>query len=364
MYVTLINRQFLTSIRSSKLVNQQPDEYHSKHGSDNDNAYEAKIQYIPSQARESPEQTSPSSHSAPPTSQVASPSSFVVKRASKGVSLRYIITGIALVLFLLLSSIVGISIARTMTLSQQQTMATATADMTLLRAKSQATTGAATSVAQTTATAYATQNPYPLFTKPFLDDPLTSNSDQAEWYVGDTGEDHGQADGTCSFTPGGYDLKQRYVTGPDGDAYFGVCSSQKISLIDFVFQVQMKVIKGNCGGMAFRYDEKPDFYYVNICQDGSYSITRFKHDGPPHQQNLDLAAGSSSAIKKGLMQLNQIAIAVHGHTFDLYVNHKQIASAQNKDYIQGLIGLVVMAQPSTTTEVLYNNAQIWVPSLQ
>jgi hypothetical protein len=250
-----------------------------------------------------------------------------------------------------------------------QDRASTTATATAVQSNSEATTQAnmqqaqATRVAllQATATAYASTNPYPTYPVPKLNDPLTGNGD-ADWYVGDIGKQNEPATGSCNFTADAYHAMEKYKRTPDGGTYFASCTANATNFSNFVYQVQMTILKGDCGGLLFRNegsDKIDHFYYFTVCQDGSYELSRYREEKQP-DYSLSLTAGNSSAIKQGLKQSNQIAVAVHNDTFDLYVNKQHIGSARNSEFSKGHIGVIAVPQ-KTDTEVAYNNAQVWVP---
>ena len=214
---------------------------------------------------------------------------------------------------------------------------------------------------QATATAYASTNPYPTYTVPKLNDPLTGNDDN-NWYVGDLMGKKGTPEGSCNFTADGYHAAERYQSEPDGTIYFATCSANATNFSDFVYQVQMTILTGDCGGLIFRNDENSKFshfYDFEVCQDGSYELDRYRGE-KVSDYSLKLAAGNSAAIKQGLHQANLIAVAAHSDTFDVYVNHKHVGAARNSEYSKGSIGVIALPT-NKDTEVVYNNVQVWVP---
>lgn len=355
---------------------QQPDPPHGE------NPYDAQ-EYVPYMPDDDPVQGQPPQpttipESAPPTPSSRQPSpptpSFVQppspiereagKTRSNGVLKIVAVIGVVIVLF---AASAGTIYAVNQVAQNREHMATTA---TAVQANSTATEqtsieqAQATHVAQVqaTATAYASTNPYPTYAVPKLNDPLTGNDDN-NWYVGDIADKNGDGKGSCGFTANGYDVTQQYHRLPDGSLYFASCSASATNFTDFVYQVRMTILKGDCGGLLFRDSENnkfADFYYFDICQDGSYNLIRYQGE-KISDYSLTLAAGNSSAIKQGSNQSNLIAVAAHGDTFDLYVNRQHVGSARNGEYSKGSIGVVAVPQ-TKDTEVVYNNAQVWVPS--
>jgi hypothetical protein len=173
---------------------------------------------------------------------------------------------------------------------------------------------------------------------PFLSDSLSNNRELYPWREGT------DKIGMCVFTGGAY----HNIEPTPGS--FHLCSPLGVILRDFVFQVQMTIVKGDAGGIAIRANSKGGYgYNFLINQDGSYEL------------NVDftiIQGGSSSAIKVGLNQSNLIAIVAQGNTFDLFVNKHYITSVNDSTYSEGAIGTVAHAT-SKPTEVVFRNAMVW-----
>ncbi len=128
---------------------------------------------------------------------------------------------------------------------------------------------------------------------------------------------------------------------------------------NFIYEVQMKIVKGDGGGIAFRIDPTSDYpsgyYSFAINQDGSYSVQ-------DANGSLVLAQGSSlAAIHRGLNQTNLVAAVVHGNIIELYVNHQRVAVVgSSSTYTHGWIGVIVTGSSgSNQTEVIFQNAKVW-----
>jgi hypothetical protein len=176
---------------------------------------------------------------------------------------------------------------------------------------------------------------------PFLANSLSNNSNAL--YPWREGTDK---IGTCLFKGGAY-----YNIEPTPGSIHA-CSPGGVYLRDFVFQVQMTIVKGDAGGIAIRVNSKGGYNFL-IRQDGFYELSQLGVD------YTIIAGGSSSAIKVGLNQTNLIAIVAHGNTFDLFVNKHYITSVNDSTYIEGAIGTVARAI-SKPTEVEFRNAMVWI----
>lgn len=207
---------------------------------------------------------------------------------------------------------------------------------------------AATSQAQqATATAFA-NTPQGIYNRatsgsPVLDDPLSQN-DTNNW-------NEGTGNSSCTFTGGAYHASDQLK---NNTVY---CSASSTNFSNFVYQVQMTIVKGEFGGIFFRFNiAKFKGYQFNIGQDGTYSLYLSVDSTGTHDQLL--RSGSSSFFKTGLNQTNLIAIVASGSNIYLYVNKQYVTSASDSTYNSGQIG-VLAGNITVPTEVMFRNAQVW-----
>lgn len=207
-------------------------------------------------------------------------------------------------------------------------------------------TSAAQAVAQANATATAATlgNPYTHNGTLDLSDPLSDNSKGYQWSEDPL---------NCGFMGGAY-----HVKAPNSN-YFDYClvnASAHNDYADFVFEVQMQIIKGDGGGITFRHNNTATAnfdYNFSIYQDGTYNFYIVNNNG-----TKTLTNSSNPAIKQGLNQVNLIAVVAKGSTITMYVNHQQIARVTDSTFSNGQLG--VQAAPiSHPTEVVFNNAKVW-----
>ncbi len=174
---------------------------------------------------------------------------------------------------------------------------------------------------------------------PVFNDPL-NNQDNHNW----------STDTECSFSNGVY-----HVHVPS--TYFAWCIEQSIDFSNFVYQVQINIVRGDYGGIIFREDyTNAIFYYFYIGQDGSYAL--FLYQGIKGQQGQLIRSGSSPAINRGLNQPNLIAVIARGNNLYLYVNKQLVTSASDRTVASGLIGVIALPQ-NNPTEVVCSNAEVW-----
>jgi serine/threonine protein kinase len=223
---------------------------------------------------------------------------------------------------------------------QAQAQATSAAATATAAANDAAT---ATAVAALTATAVANPNPYTSGgTFAFLD-PL---GQQSEW-----SEQTGTNGGQCQYSNNAFQVSQAQTS------FVEICPSND-TFGNFVFEVQMTITQGDCGGITVRNNsDNTNLYLFEVCQDGSYQFIKYvSHSG---NNTTTLAHGNASAINTGLDQSNTVAIVANGGDFQLFVNQQQIDSASDSDFSQGVIGLIADPMNNQTT-VTYQNARLWM----
>jgi len=203
----------------------------------------------------------------------------------------------------------------------------------------------ATAIAATTAT-FIAQNPDPYFPKGKLAfyDELSNNSNGYSW------DENTTSSGACEFSGGSYHVIESQAT------YFHPCFAQQTNFSNFAFQLQMTIIKGDCGGIFFRANSSAGKYYLfEICQCGNYRVTLYTNNSA---DTKDLANSSDPAINTGLNQSNQIAVVANGSVMDLYVNTNWINRINDSTYSSGQIGIFA-DDYNNATEAAFSNAEVW-----
>jgi hypothetical protein len=191
--------------------------------------------------------------------------------------------------------------------------------------------------------AKASPIPYPpQHNAPVLDDPLQDNSSGNNWAVSTS------KNGFCKFTSEGFDIQ--------ASPHFRRWSPARARYFtDFIYEIQMKIIKGDGGGIAFRINpsDAHRFYYFAINQYGTFSVHAVADD-----HDTLLALGFSPAIHKGLKQTNLFAAVVHGQIIELYANHIRVATVGSSINTYGWVGVIVTGF-SHQSEVTFQNAKVW-----
>jgi serine/threonine protein kinase len=175
-------------------------------------------------------------------------------------------------------------------------------------------------------------------------DSLQSSSTGFNWDTVDISSGAG-----CTYTQGAYHA------GDTQSGNFSACFEHQYSLTDFAYQVYMTILKGDIGGIAFRADPvSGTFYYFYIDTQGNYGLALVNS----FTQEPPLAHGSSSAIRTGLNQANQIAVVAKGDSITVYVNMQPVVQVTDGTIASGYIG-VVGQDVNNSTDVSFSDAQIW-----
>ncbi|HZO74249.1 MAG TPA: DnaJ C-terminal domain-containing protein [Ktedonobacteraceae bacterium] len=203
--------------------------------------------------------------------------------------------------------------------------------------------GTAQAQASATATVIAShQAKYDQITSgtPVLDDPMQN----ATLYNWDTGTG-------CAFTNGEY-----HVTIAQKNVFL-YCAAESTNYSNFLYQVQMKIVNGDFGGIIFRADTtNTKFYLFRIGQDGTYDLYYYPDKEGTHAKNL--LSGNSSLILTGANQNNLIAAVANNNTIDLYINKKYLISVNDPSLNSGKIGVIAQGG-ANAADVVYTHAQVW-----
>lgn len=183
---------------------------------------------------------------------------------------------------------------------------------------------------------------------PIIDDPLNDAS-TSTW----RNSAHPTADGHCAFSTDGYHIVDAK------SQTFHFCSSVGSYLVNFAFQVQMTILRGDAGGVIFRRTDQANLsslYQFRIDQYGRYGL--YLHTGSTSSDIKILIEGSSNAINAGLDQVNVITVIASGSTIYMYVNGLFVANVKDSALSGGQIGLTA-SDYSNSTEVVFQDAKVW-----
>lgn len=186
-----------------------------------------------------------------------------------------------------------------------------------------------------------------------LDDPLRDNSHGYNWSVNQK----------CAFVHGA-------LHDSSGQQHQGIfCNAQSTNFSDFVYEVQMTIVKGDCGGLIFRQSlavSNAHFYYLQVCGDGSYSlllynaISRYDNFAPP--TTIYHVNAPVPSIHAGLQKTNLLAVAATSNGIELWANRQHLVSLSERAYTEGGFIGVNANDVTQPTEVTFSNARVWTLS--
>lgn len=170
--------------------------------------------------------------------------------------------------------------------------------------------------------------------------------------------------GSCQYTNTAYD-----ITLPNVGVYS--CNGKR-DFIDFAIEVQMTIMRGDCGGITFRSNSSssylfrntsPDSHYLfEVCRDGSYRLYFYPPGYDSYESSQPLLIDLSPSIQQGLHKTNTLALKTHGPSIYLYINQQLVNSTTDNSRSHGTIGFAAVVPfnfGDSLTEVAYTHARIW-----
>lgn len=177
----------------------------------------------------------------------------------------------------------------------------------------------------------------------FKDD-LASDNGVSHWHLS-TGSP------TCQFANKAYDV---LVNSP------GYCLADKSNFTNFDYQVQIKIVQGNAGGLVFRANnDAHTYYYFMITTDGHLSLWRSDANNTTPVL-VPKTSAFAAAIQRGLNKPNVLAVSANGKAIVCYINKVPMITIREGTYTAGSIGVMVgMPKQTGKTEATYQYARVW-----
>jgi hypothetical protein len=161
----------------------------------------------------------------------------------------------------------------------------------------------------------------------------------------------------CQFRHGAYHISAGEQLGQLGQFNINSCYGGS-SVSNFVYEIQMTIVKGDFGGIFFRYQlgantsSLPRYYDFLVGSDATFQLII------PGEDDTFLAKGSSAFINKGPNVQNTLAVVASGSHIDLYVNKHIVAIVNDTSFSQGQIGITALGV-NNKTDVTFTNQKIW-----
>jgi hypothetical protein len=134
------------------------------------------------------------------------------------------------------------------------------------------------------------------------------------------------------------------------------CTSGRGRFSNFAFQIDMRILTGDGGGIMFRGDTQAgNYYYINVSSDGVWRIFLRQKD----QIAAELAEGTAvSSYRSGWQKKNTLTLIAQGTQIYFYINQKFATTVQDSTYTEGDLG-VLAYETTVQANVVYTNARIW-----
>jgi hypothetical protein len=156
--------------------------------------------------------------------------------------------------------------------------------------------------------------------------------------------------GGCEFAADGLHVHIRELQ------HVFYCTSGRGIFSNFAFQIDMRILAGDGGGILFRGDTQAGNYYVlNVSPSGVWRIFLRQKD----QTAAELGEGTAvPSYRSGLQQKNTLTVIARGIQMYLYINQQFATTVQDSTYTAGELG-VLANETTVQTTVVYSNARIW-----
>ena len=128
-------------------------------------------------------------------------------------------------------------------------------------------------------------------------------------------------------------------------------------LDDFIIQFETTLVDGemfNASGLFFRYQDKDNFYSVELNGNAKYTIGK-EIDG----EWSDIVDWTASAAISALGEVNVVRLVVYGNTFALYINDQFVDEFTDTTFLSGDVALHVTAYDTPPVRATFDNLQIW-----
>lgn len=144
----------------------------------------------------------------------------------------------------------------------------------------------------------------------------------------------------------GYEAGQYFITVKETDWLAWATPEPELDLADIVIEVDATFESGPSDnkvefGPVCRYLDADNFYYFLVRADGYVGIVKMDGDDQIVISSANDKLESSTAVKRGPNVTHHIKAVCVGDSFELYVNGKLVAQAQDSALASGNVGLIV-----------------------
>lgn len=250
---------------------------------------------------------------------------------------------------LILVGVHNLSLPANLTMSAFDVQATQTAQTSMAQATRTVNAGNATAVAlETVVSSMNPQAIYQKYTqgKPLFRDSLTSLN-TTYFYDPDTMK----PDPGCVFQKDGLHITSSNV------GYWIPCNNSAFpDLMNFSFQYNFTILKGDSAGLSFRaLDTKS--YYFSIDTAGNYEFIYYP-DVMNGNTSQTLQSGTIKMMHKGYGVQNQLVLIAIGSLFYIYLNQQFVMKAMDQNLTIGELSLLVSSE-TAPTEAVFSQSVAW-----
>ena len=144
--------------------------------------------------------------------------------------------------------------------------------------------------------------------------------------------------------------------------HFIYCLNTISPAANIAFQIQMKILSGDAGGLVFRVDQSAadssadSLYFFQVTSTGNYTVYIDKNTSTG--QLSFLASGVTQALAAQPGQADTLTVITKGSVFDLYINQQFVVQVHDTTLPTGFVG--VLANDDTQPgNVLFTNEKLW-----
>jgi hypothetical protein len=155
----------------------------------------------------------------------------------------------------------------------------------------------------------------------------------------------------CTFKYHSYHVS---ILPPSQGSRRNACLLRGPAFTNFAMQVDMKLLKGDVGGMVYHTNGQDAYSWFTLDARGCYRLVHVSLNG----QISILSKDQQSCLAIPMQNTNQLTVIAQGSTIYLYINGKFIAQTIDSSIPKGGIGLIAIerAQP---TEIVFHNLKVW-----
>jgi hypothetical protein len=131
---------------------------------------------------------------------------------------------------------------------------------------------------------------------------------------------------------------------------------------DFIVEVDTTLVDGekyNASGIFFRYQDKDNYYSLDINGNAKYTIGR-EVDG----EYSDIIDWTASGALQRQGSVNRIRLVAYGNTFTLYFNGQYADEFTDTHFNSGDIAIKVTAYDTPPARATFDNLKIWDAELR